>query len=370
MSVSAIYDMQGFKEFMQLAEISINPPAADLFSDGGILDNHTIIVFDTETTGLDTRIPHVQILSISAAAYSLKEKNISKVFDKFIDLTPQTQSRMEDDKKFAEPNPEKRYSQIDDFLKVSKWHEREKHGNEEKVVNDFVDFVHSFPNPLLAGYNAGFDMRMINSTLKKYGNPPLRVPVIDVMKFVHLFVDPAMEHLARNGHLPAQEMLGGLKNKYGKKSFTLQNVANILGVLEADGHVSVNDIVMTGRVLGSALDFIKQHREKFGQDYHQDLGRSYRDYRNKLKYFASVRNEGHLSHKHKKRAIELLNHDVFSGVQSYADYLANKIKLENQKTKPNKTLISNLTQIIFKLRELLQNYSGDKTEIIKLIYNS
>ena len=83
-----------------------------------------------------------------------------------------------------------------------------------------------------------------------------------------------------------------------------------------------------------------------------------------------MRNDGHIAHKHKKRAIELLNHDVFSGVQSYVDYLANKIKLENAKARPNKILISNITQVIFKLRELLQNYDGDKTEIIKTIYNS
>lgn len=362
--------MQGFAEFMRLSEVSLKEPFRAYFGDNSILDNHTIIVFDTETTGLDTRIPHVQIVSISAAAFSLDEEKLTQVFDKFIDLTPSTRKRMEDESKYSIPNPAQKYNVIDDFLQVSKWHEAEKGGDEEKVLTDFVNFVNSFPNPILVGYNAGFDMRMINSTLKKYGKKPIRYPVIDVMKFAHLFVDPALEHLARQGHVPSQEALSGLKNKFGKKSFTLSNVANALGIVNAGAHVSLNDILMTGKVLSSAIRFIKDNQDKISDDYHKDLGKSYRDYRNKMNFFRMIRNDGFHKHRSKQRAIDLINHDVFSGVQSYSDYLANLIRRENRRSKPNRVAVESMQKTIDNLKAQLDSYSGDPTEIIKTIYNS
>jgi hypothetical protein len=190
------------------------------------------------------------------------------------------------------------------------------------------------------------------------------------MKFAHLFVDPALEHLARQGHVPSQEALSGLKNKFGKKSFTLSNVANALGIVNAGAHVSLNDILMTGKVLSSAIRFIKDNQDKISDDYHKDLGKSYRDYRNKMNFFRTIRNDGFHKHRSKQRAIDLINHDVFSGVQSYSDYLANLIRRENRRSKPNRSTIESMQGIIDKLKSLLNSYSGDPSEIIKVIYNS
>ena len=160
--------MQNFFEFFHMTEVNFSGSFDKYFGPKNILDGHTLVVLDSETTGLDKRIPHVQILSISAASFNTDNETMGEVFNQFADLTPETQNRRDLDQRLKVDTDQPSYRYIDDFLKKSKWNETEKSGSEIQVVQNFVDFVNKFENVLLCGYNIGFDLRMINTCLKKH----------------------------------------------------------------------------------------------------------------------------------------------------------------------------------------------------------
>ena len=362
-----------------MVEVSFEKPFSNYFEDPNILENHSIIVFDTETTGLDTRIPHVQIISLSAAAFDINSQKMVDVFNKFAELNPETVQKQQSDQRYNAPGAPK-FSYIDEFLKQAKWDGSEKHGSELQVVDDFVGFVKKFHNPLLVGYNSGFDMRMINSVLKKNGRKPLKVPVVDVMKMVHVFVEPTLDYLAKQGKMPdseekqlaaqtANKMIAGITNQYGKRSLTLGNIASMFNVLQAGAHVSINDIEMTGKVLVSAMNFIKDHQKHLESDY-LDVEKDARsNYQQKMDYFNKIHPLNYRKHNKKNRAIELVKKDVFQGVQSFVDTLKNDLRKEKMAARPNIRKMDDINASIMKLNDLLKDYQGDDTEIIKFIYN-
>lgn len=372
--------MHGFKKFIDLVEVSMEGEFSDYFGDQNVLEQHTLIVFDTETTGLDTRIPHVQLLSVSAAAFDLDKQELIEIFNQFADLNPETVAKQQSDDKYRIPGAAK-YSYIDEFLKQSKWHESDKHGSEIQVVENFLNFISKFQNPLLVGYNVAFDMRMINSTLKKHGRKPIKLPVIDVMKMVHVFVDPTLDELAKIGHIPdstdakskagetARQMLASVTNKYGSRSYTLSNIAGLFNVLNAGAHVSLNDIEMTGKVLAAAIKFIKDHKQFLTPHYQETERLARQKYQQKLDFFLKGGKDYYKKFNKKNRAIELVKKDVYSGVQSFLDNMANELQKEKLSTKPNPKKIQELEGKINMLSKLRDEYAGDDTEIMKFIYN-
>lgn len=372
--------MQGFKKFVNISEVSMEGPFSDYFGEKNVLEQHTLVVFDTETTGLDTRIPHVQLLSISAAAFDLDKQQMTEKFNQFASLNPETHARMKDDEKYQIAGAAK-YSYVDEFLKQSAWHSSAKHGTELQVIQNFLKFIKKFNNPLLVGYNVGFDMKIINSILKKNGQKPLRLPVVDVMKMVHVFVEPTLDELAKVGKVPgasdaktkagdtARNMLSSITNKYGTRSFTLTNIASLFNVLQAGAHVSMNDIEMTGKVLAAAINFIKDHQQHLTPDYLETEKLAREKYQQKLGFFKKSGKDYYRKYGKKARAIELIKKDVFSGVQSFLDIMANDLQKEKTSGKPNAKKISDLEAKIDALSRLRDTYDGDPTEIIKFIYN-
>lgn len=372
--------MHGFKKFIDMVEVSMEGEFSDYFDDQNVLEQHTLIIFDTETTGLDTRIPHVQLLSVSAAAFDLDKQEMVEVFNQFADLNPETLAKQQSDDKYKIAGAAK-YSYIDEFLKQSAWHDSEKHGSEIQVVENFLRFINKFQNPLLVGYNVGFDMKMINSTLKKHGRKPIRLPVIDVMKMVHVFVDPTLDELAKIGHIPdsadaktkagetARQMLASVTNKYGNRSYTLSNIAGLFNVLSAGAHVSINDIEMTGKVLAASIKFIKDHKKFLTPDYRETERLARQKYQQKLDFFLQGGKDYFKKFSKKNRAIELVKKDVYSGVQSFLDNMSNELQKEKLSPKPNSKKIQDMESKINILSKLRDEYSGDDTEIMKFIYN-
>lgn len=360
--------MQNFFEFFHMTEVSFNGKFTDYFGDSNILDKHTLIVFDTETTGLDPRIPHVQVLSVSAASFDVNQEKLLDVFNHFADLNPETKekARLDAIHKIKQDGPSYKY--IDDFLIKSKWNDAQKSGSEIDVINKFVGFLDQFDNAMLCGYNIGFDLRMINTVLKKHEQKPISLPVMDVMRFVHVFLDPTIEALAAQGIPLAKDMLGSLMNSANKKSYNLSNVAKILNVLRADGHVSLADIEMTGKVLTQAIKFIKDHSDKLGPDFHNFERKSRREYKDKLGYFHSIRNQSLDSYKKTKKFMQMVEKDVVNGSLAVIKHLENQADKERQGLKRYK-LLRDIQLKVNGLKNLLDEYQGDPSKILAYIYN-
>ena len=352
-----------------MAEVSFSGRFSDYFGEKSIFDDHTLLVFDTETTGLDPRVPHVQILSISAASFDVEQENMIDVFNQFASLNKETQSRREQDKIYKQDQQTVNYKYIDDFLIKSKWNEQEKNGSEIEIVDNFVKFIDKFPNVLLCGYNVGFDMRMVNTCLKKHGKKPITNPVIDVMRLVNVFLDPTLDALASKGITSAKDMISVVMNTANKKSYNLQNVAKILNVLKADGHVSLADIEMTGKVLTQSVKFIKNHSSHLDDDYIKYEKKSRKNYRDKLNWFHSQRNQFNDSYKTKKKFIDMVEKDVHNGTLSYIQHL--EAKADNERTGGKKyAILRDLQLKTNQVKRLLSQYSGDSKEIISFIYNN
>ena len=362
--------MRDFREFCQMVEVSFDGKFQDYFGEKNILDDHTLVIFDCETTGLDPRIPHVQILRLSAASFDVNGEKMLDVFNKFANLNHATKKRLQLDKQHGiqQDNPSYRY--IDDFLVKSKWNQSEKHGSELDVVLGFVDFLSKFNNVLLCGYNVKFDLRMVNTCLKRNGEKPLEYPIIDVMNLVHIFLDPTIEALAAKGVTPAQSMITSITNAANKKSYTLQNVAKILNVLMADGHVSLADIEMTGKVLTQAIKFIQENQHKLDDDYINYEKKSRKAYRDKLDFFHSMRNHSHDEYKLKKKYMDMVEKDVSNGVFAYIKHLESKAEKERQSPDRRYAKLRDIQLKINTIKSLLEKFSGDKSEILKFIYNS
>jgi len=352
-----------------MTEVSFQGKFSNYFGEKSILDDHTVIVFDTETTGLDPRVPHVQILSISAASFDVQQEQMLDVFNQFAELNTEAMDRMAMDKMHRVDYQSQNYKYINDFLVKSKWHENEKSGSEIQVAKNFVEFCSNYDNVLLCGYNVGFDMRMVNNCLKKAKLPPLSYPVIDVMRLVNIFLDPALDALAAKGVTVAKDMVQGVMNSANKKSYTLQNVAKILNVLKADGHVSLADIEMTGKVLTQSVKFIKDNSSQLDDDYLQFEKRSRKVYRDKLNWFHSIRNQFHDSHKQKQKFIAMVQKDATNGALAYIKHLEAKADKERAGNKKY-SILRDLQLKINAVKNLLNNYNGDSKEIVSFIYNN
>jgi prepilin-type processing-associated H-X9-DG protein len=164
-------------------------------------------------------------------------------------------------------------------------------------------------------------------------------------------------------------MISGVMNTANKKSYNLQNVAKILNVLKADGHVSLADIEMTGKVLTQSVKFIKNHSSHLDDDYIKYEKKSRKNYRDKLNWFHSQRNQFNDSYKTKKKFIDMVEKDVHNGTLSYIQHL--EAKADNERTGGKKyAILRDLQLKTNQVKRLLSQYSGDSKEIISFIYNN
>lgn len=158
------------------------------------------VVFDTETTGLDTH--NDEILSIGAVAVQNKRILIQDSFECFL-------------------NPK-------DFKKETvKIHGIRKTSankiEEEQAIKAFLNYL---SNGVLVAHHAGFDVNMINKSLKKLGLPKLKNTVIDT------------------GTLYVRS---GLSNS-NKTHFGLDEISEQLNIPPHDRHNAAGDAYITAQV--------------------------------------------------------------------------------------------------------------------------
>lgn len=234
--------------------------------------NNTWIFFDTETTGLPKTVHTGQITEIAAVAINPKnwndEAEVLGKFNEKIVLNPQTIATIEKQKTDAEKKSRSsREWTIEKALDVTRYHEWDRdYKDEQEVIKGFIEFVQSFPGPVLVAQNASFDMKWIFARSQMEMN---RYPIIDTMRIMQLFLIPLLRTLRDPPYDDSEAAEFLSKIKRGRRYSASQGVvAGAYGISTDDWHSALADVKMLMSMLehvvktlrgGRDIDISKQH---------------------------------------------------------------------------------------------------------------
>jgi DNA polymerase III epsilon subunit-like protein len=330
-----------------------------------ILQNKTVIVFDTETTGTDPRVPYVQIASLSAAVYDPFKKEVLATFDQFAHLNLETaeQIAIEDE---LEVRKTGKYENVVHMLKGCNWPNRNKDGSEKEVVENFINFVKQYENPVVVAFNSRFDLKMVNSAAIKYGLETINCPTIDLMAWANLGMDPVVEYLVSQNDPEGVRILNIIK-PYSYKSYNLGNVASALGCKILSAHISLNDVLMTCEILSKMIKFLRFYLPSTPRKY---IANSRKYYKDKMLYFRKANHSEWLHYNKKKKILKNISNNGKEIAERYVEILRSKLLRESKTEKPKKQYCSALADAILILVDQIQNYNGDNKIIKKIILST
>lgn len=232
----------------------------------------TIIVFDTETTGLSVKLPWVQVTEIAAIAFDADTSKELGRFHKKINLTQVTKDEIKVQKRNIAPNDRgslegPKGANIPDLFRMSRYGDKDtSRGEIKEVYQEFVNFVNKFENPILLGQNAGFDMGQMFAPLKKLSiERPKFKEVLDTMTLGRVWIYPLLKAGAAAGDKKSEEMAKGFEiEKNGKTnlSFTLGRLGNVFNVNAKHWHSGISDAMQTYEVFKGMVDYLKQAKER------------------------------------------------------------------------------------------------------------
>lgn len=236
-------------------------------------DGKTLILFDTETVGLEPNTSYIQITQIAGMAFDGANMQLLGEYSKKINIGPALNNALNDpnspeakhlDKEMARRL--KKYGKPDlhprDALKMTGYET----GNAEKVdekqaLIEFEQFINQYENVVLIAHNATFDMKTIQTRRRIHGLPPMkRVPVLDTVQISRFFFIPALQ--AAESNPEAAEMLKGLlaKTKYKSYSSTLGKLAGIFKIKIDGWHDAREDIMMLFEVLKNFISYLEKNK--------------------------------------------------------------------------------------------------------------
>jgi len=233
-------------------------------------DGKTMILFDTETVGLEPNTSYIQLTHIAAIAYegsSLKEigefskkVNIGSALNNALNDPNSTEAKQLDKemnrrlKKYGKPDLHPR-----DALKMTGYENPNAEKLDEKeALIQFEKFLSQFDNVVILAHNATFDMKFIEARRKLNGLPPKkRYPVLDTVNISRFFFIPAMQALETIPEV--KTILDGLlaKTKYKSYSSSLGKLGAVLGVKVDGWHDAKEDVKMLMQVLQKMIEFLK-----------------------------------------------------------------------------------------------------------------
>lgn len=208
----------------------------------------TFIWFDTETSGFTFDRP-LQITQIAAIATDSEGNKLGQFNEK---------SKLEPKIAQSATNPE---SGVSKALKINRYFDDTSDKREQQdILNDFVDWVYSFPNPLLLIYNAPFDMEVFNTVTK---GKKLKSTTLDVMKIVQYFWIPLQQQLAKEGNEKSIEILNilGTSGYSALVGSTLGKVASSLGIDNSNAHDAFGDVTMMSNIYHDILKDLKEYQD-------------------------------------------------------------------------------------------------------------
>ena len=240
-----------------------------------LLDSHannTWIFFDTETTGFNPGSR--QLTEIGAVAVDPKAWNsdatILGQFNKKIKLDPDTLEAIS--QQSTKPEDVKGKS-IQDLLSMTRYGESgKKYDDEQAVLDQFFEFISSFPNPLLVAQNASFDMKFVN--VRSGGKMPNH-PVLDTQQLMQGYLIPLLKTQAKaeEGDPEARKLLNKLyvrKGNWGYYSASMGVVSKAYGISIDGWHNALADVKMMMEMYRSVMDTI---RKGMGTDISREQGK-------------------------------------------------------------------------------------------------
>jgi len=237
------------------------------------ISGKTVIVFDTETSGLSVKLPWVQVTEIAAIAFAADTGKQLGSFHKKINLTPSTKAEIAVQKRNIGPGDRgslegPRGANIPDLFKMSRYGDKDApRGNIAEVYQGFVDFINQFDNPILLGQNVGFDMGQMFAPLQKLGiERPNFGEVLDTMTLGRTWIYPLLKAGEAVGDPESIEILQGFNNvdKKGnvKLSFSLGNLGRAFNVDAKHWHSGISDAMQTYSIFVKMMQFLKQAQTK------------------------------------------------------------------------------------------------------------
>ena len=240
------------------------------------ISGKTIIVFDTETTGLSVKLPWVQVTEVAAIAFDADTGRQLGVFHKKVKLTDTTKAEINVQRRNIRPGDRgslegPKGANIPDLFRMSRYGDNDAVREDiRKVYQGFVDFINQFDNPVLLGQNVAFDMGQMFAPLKRLGiERPKFGEVLDTMILGRTWIYPLLKAGEAIGDQEATEMLKGLttvdKTGKSKTSFSLNNLGKAMGVDARHWHSGISDAMQTYGIFVKMLEYLK-HSKKKGYD--------------------------------------------------------------------------------------------------------
>ena len=243
--------------------------------------DHTWIFFDTETTGLDAKLPHVQITQLAAIGYNTNafldnpEEVEGARFNMKIALQPETLSRKEQEDSGEIPSDN--YS-ISNLLSMTRYYDEPfQPQSPAEVAQAFTDFIMNVKNLsptgniVLIAHNADFDVLMLNELYRRAGIVPPDATAIDSLAFTDIYFKPVLEYINTNNLSDEEdERIANaitLTNRKGKQYYAskLGNLVTGFNIEDKGWHEATADIAMSMDVLHKVIDYM--HRK--GVNYPQ-----------------------------------------------------------------------------------------------------
>jgi DNA polymerase III epsilon subunit-like protein len=241
----------------------------------GYADN-TWIFFDTETTGIhpgSAQLTEIGAIAVDPNAWAA-DASVLGEFNEKIKLEQETLDKIARQKaRGVEDEGARKKMSVTDILSMTRYGDSDgDYGLEQEVLDRFLEWIESFPNPLLVAQNARFDMRFIS--VRSEGELPT-YPVLDTQELMKLYLVPLLktQAAAEGGDTQAQELLDKLyvnKGNWGYHSVSMGVVSQAYGIDIEDWHNALADVKMMMEMYKSVVDTIRQGMEV---DINQEQGK-------------------------------------------------------------------------------------------------
>ena len=221
--------------------------------------SNTFIFLDTETTGLGG-FKKQQLTQISAVAadYDFNNNKFKELdnFNQRIKLSNDIiKSRSRDE--------------LTRVLKFNRYGDKSSDYIEEKTcINEFLEWLEDFKNPMLIIQNASFDMNMLcgRSGIK------IKYPVLDTKQIIQLFVIPITQKLSETSskYKDLLDVIGTSERDKGLINSSMSKWGPFFAINMSGYHDALSDCHITMHLYTNIIDYIKDNKDLNIQKYQMD----------------------------------------------------------------------------------------------------
>jgi len=225
-----------------------------------VFSGKTILVFDTETTGLYAHVH--QITELATEVIDGDTFETVDTFHKKINLNEKSLVRLECERSNTDP----KFFGVDKCLKLQGYNPNDPELKElDNVLVEFYEFCEKHPS-IIVGQNATFDLRMVNTALKKIipGAQIKNQGVYDTKVFFSVLIIPALVTLKEKGDEDTKQIIETIWDPVkNRPSSRLGLILKAFGIDIVGWHGAVADVKSTTLALKKIMEFIEKHSDLY-----------------------------------------------------------------------------------------------------------